>query len=63
MSETRKGQLRSDIWAAWDSVMMRNVTVAHDAQTRMMDERTATLLRGLETVIRQTAPSAGGEAA
>ena len=47
----------------WGLVMMRNATVARDAQTRMMDERTAALLRGLETVIRQTAPSAGGEAA
>ena len=49
--------------AAWGLVMMRSATAARDAQTRMMDERTAALLRGLETVIRQTAPGAGGEAA
>ena len=49
--------------AAWGLVMMRNATVTRDAQTRMMDERTAALLRGLEAVIRQTAPGAGGEAA
>lgn len=45
--------------ATWGLVMMRNATVARDAQTRMMDERTAALLRGLETVIRQTASGAG----
>lgn len=49
--------------AAWGLVMMRNATVARDAQTRMMDERTAALLRGLETVIRQTAPGVGGDTA
>ena len=49
--------------AAWGLAMLRNATVARDAQTRMMDERTAALLRGLETVIRQTAPGAVGEAA
>ena len=27
--------------AVWGLVMMRNATVARDAQTRMMDERTA----------------------
>ena len=50
--------------------MMHNATAARDAQTRMMDERTVTLIEGmrtvtisLETVIRQTAPSAGRETA
>ena len=49
--------------AAWGLAMMRDATAARDAQTRMMDDRTAALLRGLETVIRQTAHGGGGEAA
>lgn len=56
--------------AAYGLSMMNNATAARDAQTRMMDERTATLIEGmrtvtisLEAVIRQTAPGAGGEPA
>ena len=38
------------------------MVLTQESETRMMDERTAALLRGLETVIRQAAPG-GGEAA
>ena len=51
--------------AAWGLWLMRTASTVRnrqiDAQTRMMDERTAALVRGLETVIRQTAPGVGRE--
>ena len=58
--------------AAYGLWLMRRASVVRDRQvdalTRMLDERTATLVagmqavtRGLETVIERTAPGTGGE--
>ena len=60
--------------AAWGLWLMRTTSTVRnrqiDAQTRMMDERTAALVEGmramtygLETVIERTAPGAGRESA